>query len=201
MNKNSAGAQEFTQFVNRFRAAVVARKLEVDESNVRSWAKGKRRPSEGVKAKIAEHFGVEVGRWNEPPDTGQRTTSGQAPVGGGQAPVGGPPLRRAVDGTTESLQADILERINQLVTEANDAKSGASVRDRAALFNAATSAVRNLSRLRGEDQVTRARILASGAWRELNAALVAVHAEVLKAHPELLRAIQERLAALDAEQR
>lgn len=166
--------------------AQLGRRLGVTGRAVQNYAEGKRVPRPAVAAKI-----VALAR-----------------EGGKDAPArpSGPPassdarkarsLRPRVAATAPSLeqQEALVRDLDELLVAAL-ADPTAGYRDRASVANAKDRALRTLSDMRGEGQVTEATILRSKAFGRIYAVVL----DALKPHPSAAMAVAQALEALEGE--
>lgn len=198
----SPSASVLASIIARSTAAHVARSLECDESAVRSWANGKRRPTKAWRARLAAFDArLAVDGWGdaarapeaiEVPSPAGPTTDSPQP----QPPPRPrrPPHVPSVASGGEERLLEVILQCDELFEEASDPDAHASVRDRTAILAAKASATVRLSKVRGEDAVSMRKILESKEWREIKRVCFEVFQ---KAPAEFLAELVTRLEALD----
>jgi hypothetical protein len=198
-NRTSPGAAAFAVLVARHGAQHLATLLGCAEATIRHWATGIRKPSPTWQARLqALDPSMQGASWDGPAPTEL------APPPSVPTPAKAPPRpkrSRSVDGCARL--EDIIRECDALLAEAREPGSLASYRDRSAVLATKASVATRLSRLRGEDDFSMRKILATPWWREITH----VVAEVLNrwAHTEdgqaIARELAEALEALDRDKR
>ena len=160
----SEGAILFGDIVRLSRPRTIAETLKCDESAVRLWVKRRRSPSPKWRRKIEAIYGVPEESWGE--DT-KRTAHTRKPMKNGRR------VRTAkLNGETSvELLENVIETLRSLKREAEYPDSRASVRDRTQIASSLTQAITRLAKLRREDILDDAAIVASPFWQRFCAAL------------------------------
>jgi hypothetical protein len=200
----SASARTLATIVARSSAASLARSLECDESAVRAWARGRRKPTAGWRERLAAFDPqLTASGWDEAPGEAAPVALASAAPALTPSPVpsapGNPPEAPHVPSVPavggEAALLEVIRQCNELYAEAAKPGAHASVRDRTAILAAKSAAVIRLSRTRGEDAISLRKTLESAWWRRVEAVL----SDVLgKAPGGPLEEIGRRLRALEA---
>jgi hypothetical protein len=183
----SAGAQAVEGLRRQYGGAALAGTLGCSDSILRAIAKCERRPGPKLRAKLAA-LGVALGSWEAPPVAAGAPPAAPAPAPPAAAPATA--LADAVGTTLAECEANVLRLRRQAEAAAMDTLC--SHRDRATVGAALNHAIRHLSKLRGEDELTEARITKSPAF----ARVFEVIREAAKPYPAACAAIAAAVAKL-----
>ena len=178
----TTGSGSLAQLVTRLRAVTIAKKLGVSEAMIRALSSGERAPSARMKARLLAVYGVPLVSWDV------ASTAGHEPATSAPATRPGPGL---VGSSAEECEANVARLRHQ--AELLDRDPLVAPRDRTAAGAALNAALRHLSRLRGEDEITEARIARSAPYRRI----VQTLRTALRPWPHALRAVADALESAE----
>lgn len=159
--------------------AELARRIGASESAVRSWVKGERAPSSAARSALR----TMLTKSGAKPRMGRSgSTSHQAAPANGARPPEPPSTSGALLAVTAREMA--VDQVRELREDIARARlEQVCTRDLCSLQRALTSALRNLSRLTGELEITESQVMRSSAWTRIKRAVE----RVLEKHPEVAR--------------
>lgn len=176
----SAAAHALAELGRRCGWLTLSRAVGVSEALLRAIAKSQRRASPDLRSKLLAH-GIELAAWEAPPgsDGPSPSPSGASRANGTPdvplAPPACPVVPEAItEGADVSTVGEAEENVRRLRRACRKAEADplVSARDQAALGSAMDRAVRQLSRLRGEDDVTELQLSRSEVFQRLKRDLV-----------------------------
>jgi hypothetical protein len=175
--RETRGSRRVAALVAKYSAAQVGRKLALTSTAVRLIAVGARRPAASVRAKLARAFDVKTSSWDELAGEAEPATQALPP--------------REAPGSTLALAEANVARLTS-IAEAATLDAACSHRDRASASAALNAAIKALSRARGEEAITEARILKSPAWADIRDTIVEVTKNCLPCTEALAREFERQ---------
>lgn len=177
--RETEGSRAVSLLSTKYGVGMVARKLGITERAVNYIANGLRQPLGPTRKRLAEVFDVEPDSWKRKPSAAPPPASSLEPV-----PVGS---------TVAELEANVAAL--KAAALATNQDRFASARDRTTAAAALTAALKALSRARGDEEISEARIVKSEAFGRVRAAIV----EASKGCPSCLERLARVCERLDAE--
>lgn len=192
----TAGANALGTMARALSVRELARRAAVDPKTIRRHFQGKQTPPAATRAVYASALGIAPELWDGPstPVAKPDMLPPAAVIGAVAAPpVVAVPIPPAVNLSAVAVNRSTLDRIDRQLAglENAEVKNAGQL---ASLYNARSTAAKQLSRLTGEDEITEAQIVRSSAWR----AVMALLEPVLDKHPDCASDIADLLSRLEA---
>lgn len=173
------------------RRADVSKRLGIPEASLRDYESGRRVPAFAARTKLAT-LGIDPSAWDAPAGSMRHL---KRRIESREREAMREEIRAAVStasATTEDLLTAQIDRLLELQRVASGDDS-VSMRDRVSLEVALNGALARRARLRGEDQASVARILASPHWKQIERG----YARAIEKLPASVRAMVARTLAAE----
>ena len=211
----SEARAELARLVKASSRQAIGRRVGVSYVSVANWISGPFIPRRPQRAMLEDHYGIPATAWEttapSPAKKGRRAAEAAPPEALAPTPVApsAPPQPPVVQeaaraprapeqgpgtsiGVLEALVRDLAEDYQSARAPGKD--NFATISDVAKLASALTSAQRQLSKARGETDITDAMVLRSAVWQRI----VHMLPEALRPFPDALKAAIGALSALES---